>query len=123
MSFASAHLTRIIGTVIALAWGGFWTWFGLACAISEKGRIGEIAAHAMRPGGIFLLSALVALRYEAIGMWLLLLEGITITILYPMTAGQNMKLGPLVTVMAMLAGPPLVAAALFGAHLFGGKRG
>lgn len=54
----------------------FWLWFGIGSAYVEKAGPFNWLMHILVPGGIFILSTLVAWRWEKIGGALLVLEGL-----------------------------------------------
>jgi len=66
---------RMAWTLIVIAIV-FWLWFGIGSAYVEKGGAFNWLMHILVPGGVFILSALAAWRWERIGGGLLLLEGI-----------------------------------------------
>lgn len=67
---------RLLAWMLALIAIGFWLWFGIGSAYVEQ--LGSInwVIHILVPGGIFLLSALVAWRWEGLGGALFVLEGL-----------------------------------------------
>ena len=54
----------------------FWLWFGIGSAYIEGAGALNWLMHILVPGGIFILSTLVAWRWPGIGGTLLVLEGI-----------------------------------------------
>jgi hypothetical protein len=54
----------------------FWLWFGIGSAYVERAGPVNWLIHILVPGGIFILSTLVAWRWPGIGGTLLVLEGI-----------------------------------------------
>ncbi len=54
----------------------FWLWFGMGSAYVERAGPINWLMHILVPGGIFILSMLVAWRWPGIGGALLVLEGI-----------------------------------------------
>lgn len=106
-----AHWTA---RILSLVWAGFWTWFGLASGIYEKGKPLEILLHTAVPGLVFLVSALIAWRWQAVGGVLLLLEGLVIAVGYLlMVQHSRFSLLTRIQVDLMLALPPLVSGILF----------
>jgi hypothetical protein len=72
----STEGSRQVAKVLALAWGGWWTFFGLASGIGERlGPLG-VVVHTLVPGGVFLATALLACRRERAGAVLLLSEAL-----------------------------------------------
>jgi len=99
--------------IVALLWGGFWVWFGLASGIAEgAGFIGTIR-HTLTPGLILLASALFAWKYEKIGGGLLIVEGLIIAIAYPLLFGSRFPFSTVFFVLLTMAVPPLAAGILF----------
>jgi len=98
------NLVRYAAKGLALVWGGFWTFFALACSISEGMSVAGIAIHA-GPFVLFLVGALIALRWDFAGGIVLLVEGLAIAVAAPILLH-----GPTVNLtILMLAAPPLVA--------------
>jgi hypothetical protein len=97
------NATRVVARAMALVWAAFWFLFGLASGLGEGlGPIGAVM-HTV-PGVIFLVSALIAWRWEAVGAVLLLLEA-------PMISGFFHVRDP--ALLAILPLPPLLAGCLF----------
>jgi hypothetical protein len=65
---STARILMIIAIV-------FWLWFGIGSAYIEGMGLLNWVMHILVPGGIFILSTLVAWRWPAIGGVLLVLEG------------------------------------------------
>lgn len=87
----------------------FWLWFGVASATAEGlGAINWIG-HIAVPGGIFIVTALMAWRRPAAGAALLILEGLFVAIAYPLTFGRRFPLFTVVMVLLTMALPPIVA--------------
>jgi len=109
-----AHWTA---RILSLAWAGFWVWFGLASGISEptteRGKLMDVLIHTTVPGLVFLVTALIAWRWEAVGGVLLLLEGLIIAVGYPWMFHGRFPLRTYVFVELTMAVPPLVAGVLF----------
>jgi hypothetical protein len=103
---------------LALTWAGFWTWFGLASGIAEGQSPAGIFLHAARPGLIFLLTAAIAWRWEAVGGAALVLEGLLVFILYPRMLHRSFPLSTILFVYLTMALPPLISGFLF---LAGGR--
>ena len=90
----------------------FWLWFGIASASGEAmGPINWIA-HLIVPGGILLLSTLVALRWKAAGGVILLVEGFVVGLGYPALALGRFPPVTVAMVLLTLSLPPLIAGAL-----------
>ena len=67
---------RSIARGLALLWAGWWTFFGLASGIGEKAGLLGVLIHTTVPGLIFLITVLIAWRWEPVGGILLILEGL-----------------------------------------------
>ena len=61
-----------LARILSLAWGGWWTFFGLASGVGEKLRPAGVLVHATAPGLIFLASAILAWRWPVPGGVLLI---------------------------------------------------
>ncbi len=104
---------RLIARSLAVAWGGFWVWFGLASGISEGiGFMGTLI-HTAMPGLILLASAFFAWRWERTGGALLVVEGLIITAAYPLSFGPRFPLATVIFVLLTMALPPIAAGVLF----------
>jgi hypothetical protein len=67
---------KTIGRILALAWAVWWAFFGLLSGIGEGGSWVSILVHLAFPGLVFLAGVAVAWRWERIGGWVLILEGV-----------------------------------------------
>jgi hypothetical protein len=107
-----------VGRILALLWGGWWTFFGVACGIGEGMGFGGTLIHALVPGGIFLAMALISFTWTSTGGYALLGTGIVMLVGYPLLTVSNSQLSPvtILQVLLMIAVPPLLAGALL---LFG----
>ena len=122
MERASEREGRLLlaARVLSLAWAAWWLFFGLASALGEGlGVLGGVL-HVALPGGVCLLSALLAWRWPIPGGWLLIIEGLALAVGYPWMAWGRLGGGVILLTALLLALPPLVAGALF---LWGGRRG
>jgi len=92
----------------------FWLWFGIGSAYVERAGPFNWLMHILVPGGIFVLSALLAWRWEAIGGALLVSEGVVALafIVTTFIAGR-FTTSTLVLMSITLALPPLAAGVLF----------
>jgi hypothetical protein len=92
----------------------FWLWFGIGSAYVERAGPVNWLMHILVPGGIFVLSTLVAWRWPAIGGTLLLLEGIA-ALGFIVRAFLWGRFTPsTLTLMCLTLGlPPLAAGILF----------
>lgn len=98
--------------LLALAWAGWWTFFGLASGIGEGLSGYAILLHAATPGLLFLLTGLLACRHERLGGGLLLLEGLLVLVAYPLLFSR-MPSGTTLFVLLTMAVPPLLAGVVF----------
>ncbi len=62
---------RFVGRSLVLLWAGFWIYFGVASGASERLSLQGVLLHALVPGGIFLVLAVAALRWERPAGWIL----------------------------------------------------
>lgn len=92
----------------------FWLWFGIGSAYVERAGPFNWLMHTPVPGGIFILSTLVAWRWEGIGGPLLALEGIAALrfIVRAFLLG-SLTASTLVLMCLTLGLPPLAAGILF----------
>ena len=92
----------------------FWLWFGIGSAYAERAGPFNWLMHILLPGGIFILSTLVARRWEKIGGSLLVLEGITaLGFIVRAFVRGSFTASTLVLMCLTLGLPPLVAGILF----------
>jgi hypothetical protein len=90
----------------------FWLWFGIASAVAERLGAMNWLGHLVVPGGVFVVTALVAWRWPVAGALLLIAEGLFIAIAYPLTFGRRFPIFTTIMVWLTMAAPPLVAGAL-----------
>jgi hypothetical protein len=103
---------RWIARLLAGFWRVLWTGAGLAEGIKEGMSVGGTVLHSFAPGGVFLATAIVAWLSDEAGCVLLLDEGISLCVLYPMsvrTVSTNLS----IPVLLVLCAPPIVAGLLF----------
>lgn len=105
-----SHWLRDMARVVSALWGGGWSFFGLASAIGEGLDPPGILFHTVMPGLIFLLSAVIAWRWERVGGVLLILEGLFTLVWLPFAAT--------LTGLMTLSLPPITAGMLFNADQF-----
>ncbi len=92
----------------------FWLWFGIGSAYAE--RVGPVnwLMHILVPGGIFIMSALVAWRWEGLGGALLVLEGIVaLGFIVRAFLWGGFSASTLMLMCLTLGLPPLAAGTLF----------
>jgi len=92
----------------------FWLWFGIGSAYVERAGPVNWLIHILVPGGIFILSTLVAWRWPGIGGTLLVLEG-TVALGFIVRAFLQARFtASTLTLMCLTLGfPPLAAGILF----------
>ena len=107
---STARILMIIAIV-------FWLWFGIGSAYVERAGPINWLMHILVPGGIFILSTLVAWRWPGIGGTLLVLEG-TVALGFIVRAFlQGRFTASTLTLMCLtLDLPPLAAGTLFLVH-------
>jgi hypothetical protein len=101
-----------------LAWAlialvtAFWLWFGIASAVAE--RLGALnwIGHIVVPGGVLVVTALVAWRWPIVGASVLIAEGLFVAIAYPLTFGRRFPLFTTVMVWLTMALPAMIAGVL-----------
>ncbi len=100
---------RTSALILAGLFTAFWLWFGIASAAVEQLGWYNWVAHILTPGGILLVTALIAWKWEAIGGTLLLVEGLVVAVGYPLTFGRRFPIATSVMMVLTLALPLLVA--------------
>lgn len=98
--------------ILALLWGLYWVWFGVSVWGLGQARGAGLVMAVAWPGLVFLVSAIVAWRWQTVGAIVLLAEGALTAIAYPLAA-RNMPVRTLVFLLLLMSLPPLVAGALF----------
>jgi hypothetical protein len=92
----------------------FWLWFGIGSAYVERAGPVNWLIHILAPGGIFVLSTLVAWRWPGIGGTLLVLEGIVALGFIVRAFLWGRFTASTLTLMCLTLGlPPLAAGILF----------
>jgi hypothetical protein len=94
-------------SILALAWGAWWTFFGIASGIGEGiGALGTVM-HTL-PGLLFLAAAVIARRWNLPGGILLVAVGIGALWFFGYLPSR------LLSITALLLGlPPLVSGVVF----------
>lgn len=100
---------RYAGHGVALGWAGFWIAAGGRAGLVQAQTFSEALAYALVPGGLCLIVALAAWRWERVGAWAVLFCGLA---LLGHSAVQPAVTGP----MLLLAGPPLLGGLLLVIH-------
>jgi hypothetical protein len=104
---SSARVLMIIAIV-------FWLWFGIGSAYVEDAGLFNWLMHILVPGGIFILSTLVAWRWEGSGGVLLVLEGlVAVGFIVRAFVRGSFTASNLVLMCLTLGLPPLAAGILF----------
>jgi hypothetical protein len=91
----------------------FWLWFGIGSALVEGDGWFNWFMHILIPGGIFIFSAVVALRWERIGAILFTFEGVVATgIIVVALVSRRLDPSTLLMMLLTLALPPLIGGIL-----------
>lgn len=105
------HRETGLARAISACWAVFWTWFGFACGVAEFASFTDVLQQTI-PGLLFLGATVVAWRFPREGGALLLALGIIVFGVYwNLATQQGGGAAPLTG--SMLAGPPMLAGALF----------
>jgi hypothetical protein len=107
---------RKIARVLTILWASGWILFGLSSALSEGMTPSGVLLHAALPGLIFLLTTIIAWRWELIGGKLLMFEGLLILVFFPVIAAGSIPFGGILYVILTMALPPLGAGFLLRAN-------
>ncbi len=107
----AVHFERIAWTLI-VSLVGFWLWFGVASAVSERLGWGNFVAHLVVPGGVFAVIAALAWRWRVAGAMLMIVAGGTIFAGYPIVFGEFFPTSTIVFVLLTMAAPPVAAGVL-----------
>ena len=92
----------------------FWLWFGIGSAYVERAGPLNWLVHILVPEGIFMLSTLVAWRWQDIGGTLLVLEGIVaLGFIVRAFLSCRFTISTLTLMCLTLGLPPLAAGILF----------
>jgi hypothetical protein len=92
----------------------FWLWFGIGSAYVEGLGPMNWVMHILVPGGVFVLSTLVAWRWEGLGGTLLVLEGLlALGFMVRTFLAGRFTAHTLVLMCLTLGLPPLAAGVLF----------
>jgi hypothetical protein len=108
---ARQRSSALVLMIIAIV---FWLWFGIGSAYVENAGLSNWLIHTLVPGGIFILSTLVAWRWDGIGGVLLVLEGlVALGFILRAFAWGSFTNSNLVLMCVTLGLPPLAAGILF----------
>ena len=99
---------------ILILWAGFWTWFGLASGIGEDLDPLGILMHTTLPGLLFVGITLLAWRWERVGGPTLIVVGLALALIYPLSIGGWRVFYPFI--LATMVLPPVVAGLLLWRH-------
>jgi hypothetical protein len=103
---------RKLARVLTIMWASGWILFGLSSGFYEGMTLRGVLLHTALPGLIFLLTTIVAWRWEMIGGKLLLFEGLLVLVIFPVIAAGSIPFGGILFVILTMALPPLVAGFL-----------
>jgi len=101
----------------------FWLWFGIGSAFVTQGTALDWFMYLMMPGGIFIISALIAWRWSRAGGVILALEG-SVALVFVIRAYVvgNYEPSTFILMIVTLCLPPLVSGILFSMHGWQKKR-
>lgn len=112
----SPRWMRFLAWTLIVLVTAFWLWFGIASAVAERLGVLNWIGHIVVPGGVLVVTALIAWRWPMVGASLLIAEGLFVAIGYPLTFGRRFPLFTTVMVWLTMALPPAVAGVLLLAH-------
>ena len=104
---------RYAGRILALVWAVGWTIYGLVTGISQGEFPFEAFMHVAVPGLIFLIGSLIAWFWEWVGGVLIIFASLVAILWYANFAPEWISPGAYVTVMLLLAAPPVAAVVCF----------
>ena len=107
---------RKIARVLTVLWASGWILFGLSSALYEGMTPSGVLLHTALPGLIFLLTTIIAWRWEMIGGKLLMFEGLLILVIFPVIAAGSIPIDGILYVILTMALPPLGAGFLLRAN-------
>ena len=100
-----------IFVVIAIV---FWLWFGIGSAIVTGGTFFDWVMHLMFPGGLFILAALIALRWQRVGGGVLTFLGVlALGVCLLGSLRESYSISTAILMLLTLALPPLASGLLF----------
>jgi len=103
---------RIVARIVALGWAMGWIMFGLISGIGEGLKPLEVLIQVTLPGLIFLITALIAWRWEGLGGTMLFLEGMAISAYFLTSIGAISFVG-LYFIFFWATLPALIVGVLF----------
>ncbi len=104
-------MSKWLARILAVAWAGFWLWFGVGWAVLERLPWYRIALSFFQPGLIFAAVVCVAWLWPRAGGVLLILTGFVLASWYAVSFGDRPAAQKLF-VLSTFALPPLVAGLL-----------
>jgi hypothetical protein len=108
---------RRAATILVVIAVVFWLWFGIGSAVVTQGTAFDWFMHLMMPGGIFIISALIAWRWSRVGGVILALEGLMALIFVIRAyALGNYDASTFILMILTLCLPPLISGFLFALH-------
>jgi len=108
-----AGLLRHVARGLSLLWAGVWLIFGLLSGAGEGARGLLANAPNALPGVVFLASALLAWWRPYAGAVILLIEGVTLLVGYPLLIRGRFPSSMVMLVLGVIALPPILAGLLF----------
>jgi len=106
---------RITGRIILIIWAGFWVFFAVATILSEPfSAVGLLSCIFFSL--MFVISALIPLKWESVGTYLLIIEGVIFLIVYPLRMASRLPPLTILFMILTLAIPPLTAGILLLMH-------
>lgn len=104
--------TRMIARLLIIGTAVFWLWFGIGSTYTRgTGPLARLM-HMPLPGGLFVLSMLVAWPWEGIGGVLLVLEGLVALALMVQTFHRGLLVTSSLILMCLTLALPLLAAGI-----------
>jgi hypothetical protein len=101
----------------------FWLWFGIGSAIVVEGTAFDWLMYLLFPGGFFILSALIARRWQRVGGGVLIFLGsmaLIVTVLGHLRGSNSVT--TTILMFLTLALPPLASGILFLLDALEAKR-
>jgi hypothetical protein len=111
-SYRKPYLPRYIARAVALLWGAWWTFFGIASTIDSSTPQQILTASAIIIP-LFMGSVLIPWKWEKPGGALLMLEGFAIFIAYARISSRPVLPSTAVFVLGLMALPLLLCGLTF----------
>ncbi len=96
-----------LARILAVAWAGFWLWFGVAWAVHERLGWQGVALSTLRPGIPFVAVVVLAWLWPRLGGVIMVLTGFGLAVWYAINFG-HMPTGTKVFTLSTFALPPAV---------------